>query len=74
MAVPDSDLSLFHMNIRSLSLHFDELYSLLSCLNVNFQVIGIGNIGRYGGTSGTFWKGVGREREEKLNYERYFVN
>ena len=41
MAVPDSDLSLFHMNIRSLSLHVDELYSLFSCLNVNFQVIGL---------------------------------
>ena len=34
----------------------------------------IGNIGRYGGASGTFWKDVGREREEKLNYEWYFVN
>lgn len=40
MAVPDKDLSLFHMNIRSLSLHFDELHALLSCLNINFQVIG----------------------------------
>ena len=41
MAVPDKDLSLFHMNIRSLSLHFDELHALLSCLNVNFEVIGL---------------------------------
>ena len=40
-AVPDTALSLFHMNIGSLSLHFDELHTLLSCLNVNFQVIGL---------------------------------
>eukprot|EP00794_Sanderia_malayensis_P004109 gene4109-4667_t len=41
MPVPDSDLSLLHMNIRSLSLYFDELNALLSCLNMNFQVIGL---------------------------------
>ena len=44
MAVPDKDLSLFHMNIRSLSLHFDELHALIPCLNVNFQVIGLSEI------------------------------
>ena len=44
MAVPDKDRSLFHMNIRNLSLHFDELHALLSCLNVNFQVIGLSEI------------------------------
>ena len=44
MAVPDTDLSLFHMNIRSLSLHFDKLHPLLTCLDVNFQVIGLSEI------------------------------
>ena len=44
VAVPDTDLFLFHMNIRSLSLHFDELDPLLTCLNVNFQVIGFSEI------------------------------
>ena len=44
MAVPDTDLSLFHMNIRSLSQHFDELHPLLICLDVNFQVIGLSEI------------------------------
>ena len=44
MAVPNTDLSLFHMNIGSLSLHFDELHPLLTCLNVNFQVIGLSEI------------------------------
>ena len=38
MAVPDTDLPLFHMNIRSFSPHVDELHALLSCLNVYFQV------------------------------------
>ena len=36
------DFSLFHVNIRSLSKHFDELHSLISTLfTVNFDVIGI---------------------------------
>ena len=30
--------------IRSLSLHFDELHPLLTCLNVNFPVIGLSEI------------------------------
>ena len=34
-----NDLLLFHTNIRSLSLHFDELVSTLSILKINFDVI-----------------------------------
>ena len=37
----ENDLSLFHLNIRSLSLHLDELVSTLSTLKVNFDVIGV---------------------------------
>ena len=33
--------SAFHLNIASLSKHFDELQTLLSLLVVNFRVIGI---------------------------------
>ena len=33
--------SLFHMNTRSLSLHFDELISTLASLKINFDVIGV---------------------------------
>ena len=33
--------SAFHLNISSLTKHFDELHTLLSLLNVNFSVIGI---------------------------------
>ena len=35
------DLSLFHMNIRSHSLHFDELCSVLSTLKIKLDVIGV---------------------------------
>ena len=41
MAVPGTALSPFHINIRSLFLHFDELHTILSCLSMNFQVIGL---------------------------------
>ena len=37
----DSDLSLLHLNIRSLSLHVDELVSTLATLKINFDVIGL---------------------------------
>ena len=37
----ENDLSLFHMNVRSLSLHFDELISTLSTLKTNFDIIGL---------------------------------
>ena len=35
------DFSLLHMNIRSLSCHFDDLHSLLVNLNVKFDVVGV---------------------------------
>ena len=37
----EHDLSLFHLNIRSLSLHLDELSSTLATLTLNFDVIGV---------------------------------
>ena len=37
----ENDLALIHMNIRSLSFHFDELVSTLACLKLNFDVIGV---------------------------------
>ena len=37
----DNDLSLLHLNIRSLSLHVDELASTLATLKINFDVIGV---------------------------------
>ena len=37
----DKDLSLLHINIRSLSLHLDELVSTLATLKKNFDVIGV---------------------------------
>ena len=44
MELSDKDFILFHMNIRSHSLHFDELHALLSSLNINFQAIGLSDI------------------------------
>ena len=44
MELSDKDFSLFHMNIRSHSLHHDELHALLSSLNIYFQVIGLPEI------------------------------
>eukprot|EP00794_Sanderia_malayensis_P008404 gene8404-9304_t len=40
----DSDLSLFHMNIRSLSCHYDELVSTLVNLKVNFDVVAVSEL------------------------------
>ena len=37
----ENDLSLFHLNVRSLPLHFDELVSTLATLKINFDVIGV---------------------------------
>ena len=39
-----SDLSLLHMNIRSLSCHYDELVSTLVNLEVNFDVVAVSEI------------------------------
>ena len=41
LSTSDNDFSLFHMNARSLSLHFDELISTLATLKINFDVIGV---------------------------------
>ena len=38
------DLSVLHMNIRSLSLHFDELFTLLGNIGINFHLIGLSEI------------------------------
>ena len=39
--IKDSHFSLFHLNIASLSLHFDELKNLLGLLGHGFDIIGI---------------------------------
>eukprot|EP00794_Sanderia_malayensis_P013289 gene13290-14664_t len=39
-----NDFALFHMNIRSLSLHYEELHALLSGLKIEFQVICLSEI------------------------------
>ena len=36
-----NDFALFHMNVRNLSLHFDELVSTIASMNINFDVIGV---------------------------------
>ena len=36
-----NDLSLLHMNIRSLPLQYDELVATLSSLNISFDIIGL---------------------------------
>ena len=42
--VSQDDFSLFHMNIRSLSLHHNEFHSLMTNLNTDFKVIGLSEI------------------------------
>ena len=39
--IVENDFTLFHMNVRSLSLHFDELISTLAVLKISFDVIGV---------------------------------
>ena len=41
LSTSENDFSLFHMNTRSLSLHFDDLISTLASLKINFDVIGV---------------------------------
>ena len=41
LSTSDNDFSLFHMNTRSLSLHFDELISTIATLKINFDIIGL---------------------------------
>ena len=38
-------LSAFHLNIASLELHFDELHTLLTSCNINFDFVGISETG-----------------------------
>mgnify|MGYP003330914374 CR=1 FL=1 len=38
---PSEGLSTFHLNISSISKHYDNLLTLLSQLNINFNIIGI---------------------------------
>ena len=38
------EFSLFHVNIRSLPLHHDEIYALKTNLHVDFEVIGLSEI------------------------------
>ena len=44
LEVSNKDFALFHMNIRSLSLHYEELHALLTTANVEFQVIGLSEV------------------------------
>ena len=41
LKVGSQDLSLFHMNSRSLTSHSDELRSLISNLKIPFELIGV---------------------------------
>ena len=41
LSVNKTDLSLFHINLRSLTAHFDELHTLLGSLKIPFDFIGI---------------------------------
>ena len=42
----DHNISLLHLNIRSLDKHFAELTALLNCFNHNFDVIALTEIGK----------------------------
>ena len=46
-----NDLSLLHMNIRSLPLHYDELVATLSSLNISFDIIGLSETWHSSGSS-----------------------
>ena len=39
--IPDKNFSIFHMNIHSLQLHFDELKLMLQLLNFKFDIIAL---------------------------------
>ena len=41
LTISHNDLSLLHMNIRSLPLHYDELVATLSRSNISFDIIGL---------------------------------
>ena len=44
LEVSNKDFAIFHMNIRSLPLHYEELHALLSSLKTEFRVIGLSEI------------------------------
>ena len=44
LEVSPNDFKLLHLNVGSLTLHFDELFSLLGGTGINFQVIGLSEI------------------------------
>ena len=44
LEVSPNAFKLQHLNVRSLTLHFDELFSLLGGTGINFQVIGLSEI------------------------------
>ena len=44
LVTSSKDLSVLHMNIRSLPLHFDELLTLLGNIGIDFQLIGLTEI------------------------------
>ena len=44
LEVSPNDFKLLHLNVRSLTLHFDELFSLLGGTGINFHVIGLSEI------------------------------
>ena len=39
--IPKNSFSVFHLNIASIEAHFDDLKTILSCLDHSFDVIGI---------------------------------
>ena len=47
LEVSSKVFGLFHMNIRSLSLHYEEFHALLSNTNIDFQVIVLSEIKAY---------------------------
>ena len=47
LSINKKDLSLFHVNLRSLTAHFDELHTLLGNLKIPFDFIGITETKQY---------------------------
>ena len=49
LSINKTDLSLFHINLRSLTAHFDKLHTLLGNLKIPFDFIGITETKQYKG-------------------------
>ena len=47
LSINKKDLSLFHVNLRRLTAHFDELHTLLENLRIPFDFIGITETKQY---------------------------